>query len=202
MSVYLAEFGDFCGAVCEGCHPAGKNRVLQPVDKRKMKNNTLRRSALLTVFALLTFALGACTPATETNKPAALNTAPSPATSPAASSANSPIATATKVDSMVGKWNGPEGTYLNIAKKGDKYSIEIANLDGPKTYEGTAKGDTIEFTRDGKTETVKTATGVETGMKGFEKETNCLVVKKGEEGFCKKAETAPAASPTASPKAK
>lgn len=86
----------------------------------------------------------------------------------------------------MGRWPGKEGTYLNITKKGDKYSIEIANLDGPKTYEGTAKGDTIEFTRNGKTETIKAATGAETGMKDFEKESNCVVVNKGTEGFCKK----------------
>lgn len=87
---------------------------------------------------------------------------------------------------MVGRWPGVEGTYLNVAKKGDKYTIEIANLDGPKTFEGSAKGDTIEFTRNGKTETIKSATGAETGMKGFEKDTNCVVVTKGSEGFCKK----------------
>jgi hypothetical protein len=43
----------------------------------------------------------------------------------------------------------------------------------------------IEFSRDGKTETIKAATGAETGMKDFTKETNCVVIKKGE-GFCKK----------------
>jgi hypothetical protein len=75
---------------------------------------------------------------------------------------------------------------LNITKKADKYSIEIANQDGPKTFEGTAKGDAIEFTRNGKTETIKAATGAETGVKDFEKETNCVVVTKGSEGFCKK----------------
>ena len=41
-------------------------------------------------------------------------------------------------------------------------------------------------------------------MKGFEKETTCLVVTKGSEGFCKKSEAkttaaAPAVSPTAAP---
>ena len=87
---------------------------------------------------------------------------------------------------MVGRWPGEGGAYLNIAKKGDKYAIEIANLNGPKTFEGTAKGDSIEFTRNGKTETIKAASGAETGMKGFEKETNCVVVTKGSEGFCKK----------------
>ncbi len=91
-----------------------------------------------------------------------------------------------KADALVGRWPGVEGTYLNITKKGDNYSVEIANLDGAKTFDGTAKGDVIEFTRNGKTETIKTASGAETGMKGFEKETNCVVVTKGNEGFCKK----------------
>jgi hypothetical protein len=87
---------------------------------------------------------------------------------------------------LVGRWSGAEGTFLSVTKKGEKYSIEISNLDGPKTFDGTAKGDTIEFTRNGKTEIVKAATGAETGMKGFEKETNCVVVTKGREGYCKK----------------
>ena len=118
---------------------------------------------------------------------------PTPAASvaPTVSPTGSPSVTPatagpSKPDSLVGRWTGPEATYLNVSKKGDKYSIEIANLDGPKSYEGTAKGGVIEFSRNGKTETIKTATGAETGMKGFEKETNCVVVTKGSEGFCKK----------------
>ena len=50
----------------------------------------------------------------------------------------------------------------------------------------------------GKTETLKASTGVDTGMKGYEKETNCVVVTKGSEGYCKKDATAPAVSPAAS----
>ena len=132
----------------------------------------------------------ACTTAPEVKPPASPSPAAStvPAASPSASPSGSPSANAgsTKVDALVGRWPGVEGSYLNVSKKADKYSIEIANLDGPKTYEGTAKGDVIEFTRNGKTETIKAASGAETGMKGFEKETNCVVVTKGSEGFCKK----------------
>ena len=87
---------------------------------------------------------------------------------------------------LVGRWPGVEGTYLDISKKGDKFSIEIKDLDKAETFEGTAKGEVIEFTRKGKTETIKTASGEETGMKGFEKESNCVVITKGKEGFCKK----------------
>src|SRR5688572_17256088 len=125
-------------------------------------------------------------------KPAAAPSpaAPSPAasTSPAASPTASPatIATAGKAEMLVGRWPGVEGTYLDVSKKGDKFSIEIKDLDKAETYEGTAKGDLIEFSRKGKIETIRTASGAETGMKGFEKETNCVVVTKGKEGFCKK----------------
>lgn len=86
---------------------------------------------------------------------------------------------------MSGKWTGPEGTYLNVTKKDGKFSIEIKDLDSAKTFEGTAKGDTIEFTRNGKTETIKHATGDETGMKWLAGKKDCLVVTKGSEGFCR-----------------
>jgi hypothetical protein len=151
-----------------------------------MNINKLRRSVLLSVLATTAIGIAACT--NDVKPPASPTPAvtASPAASPASSPSASPAANAAKVDALVGRWPGVEGAYLNISKKGDKYSIEIANLDGPKTFEGTAKGDMIEFTRNGKTETIKAATGAETGMKGFEKETNCVVVTKGSEGFCKK----------------
>ncbi|HEX6279326.1 MAG TPA: hypothetical protein VFZ49_04855, partial [Pyrinomonadaceae bacterium] len=115
------------------------------------------------------------------------------------------------VQKLLGKWDGPEGTYLSVTEKigpdgkqqnPRKFEVEIKNLDKAEKFEGTAKNGTIEFTRNGKTETLKAATGTESGMKGFEKETNCVVVTKAGEGFCKKAEsstTAPASSPAASP---
>jgi hypothetical protein len=153
----------------------------------------MRRSILLTVFAAMAAISVACSNTPE--KPA--TTVPvstpavtsSPAASPAAVPAVSPgVSDAKKVDTLVGRWTGPEGTYLDVSKNGDKFKVEIKKLDGSKTYEGTAKDGVIEFVRNGKTETVKTATGVETGMKGFEKETNCVVVTKGSEGFCRKAD--------------
>ena len=153
-----------------------------------MNINKLRRSVLLSVLATTAIGIAACTDTPQV-KPSASPTpavTASPAASPASSPSASPATNAAKVEALVGRWPGVEGTYLNISKKGDKYSIEIANLDGAKTFEGTAKGDMIEFTRNGKTETIKAATGAETGMKGFEKETNCVVVTKGSEGFCKK----------------
>jgi hypothetical protein len=141
--------------------------------------------------AVLVTASG-CNPTTET-KPA---TSPSPAAtsspvatpipSPAASPSPGATVAAGKVEAMVGRWTGADGKYVNITKKGDKYSIEVPDAAGPKTYDGTAKGEVIEFTRNGKTETLKAASGSETGIKRFEKETNCVVITKGSEAYCKK----------------
>lgn len=137
-------------------------------------------------------ALGACTttePAKPTtNVPAASPiTAPSqaPATNPTSSPATDGKVTASKIDALVGQWPGVEGTSLKVEKKGEKYEIEIKNLDGSKKFEGTAKGDVIEFSRNGKTETIKAATAEETGMKWLKGEKNCVVITKGSEGYCK-----------------
>lgn len=151
----------------------------------------MKRTIMLAslVFAGISF-LGAC--ASEQPKPTPPSTpAASPSAAPSTSPSGSPAAGpagspgANKAEATVGKWPGAEGAYLNVTKKGEKYSVEIANLDGPKTFEGSAKGDVIEFTRSGKIETIKHATGDETGMKGFAGKKDCLVVTKGSEGFCK-----------------
>lgn len=178
----------------------------------KMKNFYLRR--LLTPGILLggIAILGACSssPApntghTATSSPATVSTA-SPAISPEV--ANPAEASLQK---LVGRWDGPEGTYLIVTDKlgadgkqqlPRKFTVEIKDLDKAEKFEGTAKDGIIQFERKGKTETVKAATGVETGMKGFEKEANCVVVTKGSEGFCKPAaaaQSSPSASPGASP---
>ena len=177
-----------------------------------MNTTKMRRPVLLTAAAMALFAVGACETKTEVKNTAATSPNPAATASPAISPEVANPSEAA-LQQMLGRWNGPEGTYIDIAdKKGPdgkqlnprKFEIEIKNLDKAQKYEGTAKGRDIEFTRNGKTETVKTATGTETGMKGFEKETTCLVVTKGSEGFCKKSDAkttaaAPAASPAVSP---
>lgn len=162
-----------------------------------LRNKTMKKTTMLVslVFAGISL-LGACSsdqkptaPSTPSAPPASPVASPavSPAVSPSGSPAASPGASpgANKADAMVGKWPGAEGAQVDITKKGEKYSIAITNREGTKTFEGTAKGDGIEFTRNGKTETVKHATGDETGLKGFAGKKDCLVVTKGSEGFCK-----------------
>lgn len=154
----------------------------------------MRRSLIAVLFVAAVGVLGACTP--EVTKPAP-NVAPSPA-SPAGSPAASPSVLPTidpkapvappsaKVIALEGKWPGVEGAFLNVTRKADKYFIEIKNLDKTETFEGAAKGDTIEFKRKDKLETIKAATAEETGMKWLAGEKNCVVITKGSEGYCRK----------------
>jgi hypothetical protein len=84
----------------------------------------------------------------------------------------------------LGKWTGPEGTYLDLSVRDDNYAVVVANLDGPITFEGRAVDGGIAFDRDGKTETIKAGDGTATGMKYLEGKKDCLVINSGE-GFCR-----------------
>lgn len=179
-----------------------------------MNTLKLRRPIMLMLAAASAFALGACEPKTEVKPGPNATSSPSGTSSPSTQPPASPTVAnpdEAAVQKLMGKWDGPEGTFISVTeKKGAdgkqqlprKFDIEIKNLDKTEKFEGTAKAGMIEFFRNGKTETVKTATGPETGMKGFEKETTCVVVTKGKEGFCRKAESAPSTPPAASPEKK
>jgi len=86
--------------------------------------------------------------------------------------------------SWMGKWNGPEGTYLDLSRRDKAYAVVIANLDGPMTFDGNAGKDGITFEREGKIETLRPGTGANTGMKWLADKKDCLVITPGE-GFCR-----------------
>jgi hypothetical protein len=100
-----------------------------------------------------------------------------------------PPATATPAASVpaekwLGQWNGPEGTILDLAQNGNHYGVKIQSLDNLETYEGVATADGIQFTRNGKTESIRAGNGENTGMKWLLDKNNCLIIKYGE-GFCR-----------------
>jgi uncharacterized lipoprotein YbaY len=95
-----------------------------------------------------------------------------------------PAAASNPTDKWLGQWNGPEGTFLILSRNGDKYAVKIQSLDGPATYEGVPAGNQINFTRDGKTESIVAGSGQKTGMKWLLDKKNCLIIKTGE-GFCR-----------------
>ncbi len=99
--------------------------------------------------------------------------------------ADIPVPIPHSYDQWIGKWTGPEGTYLDIVKSSDSnYVITVADLDGPKTFDGVAAQDGIQFMRDAVLETIRAGNGEDTGMKWLLDKQNCLVVKTGE-GFCR-----------------
>lgn len=188
-----------CGTPEEFRQFAGMRSGLGASDERTAKGRdtevriSMRRSMIFASILIGAVAvLSACT-ATETPKPGtnvpAASPLTSPTNSPAASPSGSPSADDKKIvgkaDVLAGEWPGLDGASLKIEKKGEKYEIEIKTKDGSKKFEGTAKGDVIEFTRNGKNETIKAATAVETGLKWTKGEKNCVVITKGTEGYCK-----------------
>ena len=87
-------------------------------------------------------------------------------------------------EQWLGRWNGPEGTYLDISGTPTDYRLTIANLDGPRRFVGRAQGAKIVFVRDGVVESISATDGEATGMKWLLDKQNCLTVRSGE-GYCR-----------------
>jgi len=87
-------------------------------------------------------------------------------------------------DGWLGRWDGQEGTYLQLSKTGGQYVVVIQDLDGPKSFAGFADGRRIRFVRDGKTEYISAGDGEATGMKWLANKKDCLLTRKGE-GWCR-----------------
>ena len=100
--------------------------------------------------------------------------------------ADNGVEAALPTDAWVGKWIGVEGLVLDIQPAGERgrYVLSVTLLDGTKSYDGTADGDAIRFTRDGRPESIRAATGDQTGLKWLAGKQNCLMIQQGE-GFCR-----------------
>lgn len=109
---------------------------------------------------------------------------PPPAASTPDVAATRPSPSVAPTDRWIGKWSGPEGTFLEILGGSGKYRITIRNLDGPRSFDGVGQGGRITFERDGASESLRAGSGAETGMKWLADKTDCLVVKAGE-GYCR-----------------
>ena len=85
---------------------------------------------------------------------------------------------------LLGRWNGPEGTFLLLEGEGGKYVVTVQNLDGPRTFDGKEEGGKITFLRDGKMTTIQPTNGAGTGMKWLAGRKDCIVIAPGE-GYCR-----------------
>jgi hypothetical protein len=87
-------------------------------------------------------------------------------------------------DAWIGAWTGPEGTSLKLSKANAGYRLVITNLDGPRDFHGLGVDGSIQFERDGVTESLRASDGKATGMKWLAEKRDCLTVKPGE-GYCR-----------------
>lgn len=140
-----------------------------------MRTTTLAATSLLIASSLLS----ACAPKEQ----AAPAVAPAAAVAPAPAAVAAPQAVQA-ASRMLGQWNGPEGTYLLIGGANGQFAVTVRNLDGPRTFQAMAEGDTIRFERDGKQETIRATDGRATGMKWLADKKDCLTISPGE-GYCR-----------------
>lgn len=136
---------------------------------------------------LLLVACGTQEPAGAPNADIATNAILPEAADPAKPTVSVDNATpAHAADAWIGKWVGVEGLALEIARgqSPGQYRLKVSLMDGTTDYVGTAAGDTIRFTRDGVEETIRKATGDETGLKWLAGKQDCLMIKPAE-GFCR-----------------
>ncbi len=87
-------------------------------------------------------------------------------------------------EQWLGRWDGVEGTFLNLSRAGTKYIVVIQDLDGPRTFEGVDDDGRVRFVRDGKTEYISAGDGPATGMKWLADKKTCLLTRVGE-GWCR-----------------
>lgn len=148
----------------------------------------MKRIAIVAACALLVGCGPAKPPATETEAATANTILPAePDIAPVDTLAeNGAAAASLPTDQWIGKWVGVEGLALEIAPGPDagQYALKVTLLDGPANFVGTAAGDAIRFTRDGKAAVIRKASGDETGLKYLAGKTDCLMIEKGE-GFCR-----------------
>jgi hypothetical protein len=139
---------------------------------------TMRKPDFCAAILALTVLFGACQDHKSAAEPLVTGTSSAPPRTgiPAAGGNIS-------AEKWLGKWNGPEGTFLLLSLNGNRYVVKIQSLDSADTYEGVAAADGIEFTRNGKTESIHAGTGEDTGMKWLLDKKNCLIIHYGE-GFC------------------
>ena len=103
---------------------------------------------------------------------------------PASDAGSREILSPPATDRWLGRWTGPEGTFLLLEGGNGVYDVTIQNLDGPRRFRGAAAGDQIEFDRDGVQESLGATDGAGTGMKWLSDKSDCLTIRRGE-GFCR-----------------
>lgn len=92
-------------------------------------------------------------------------------------------------DEWLGRWDGPEGLFLVISPGQDTNTVRLSlkdSLDSVTEHEGVLVDDGIRFQRGGHAEIIRHGTGVETGFSDLRDRSDCLIIRYGEEGYCRR----------------
>lgn len=81
-------------------------------------------------------------------------------------------------DGLVGRWTGPEGTFVDVTPAGDGYRLVIRSGDSLAVFAGTVAGEGIAFTRGG------APCGLVASQDERRDGKTCVVVAPGE-GYCR-----------------
>jgi hypothetical protein len=119
---------------------------------------TVRKPDFCIAIFALTVLFGACQDHKSTTKPLVTGT-----NSATPTTEIPPAGGSVSAAKWLGKWNGPEGTFLLLSLNGNRYLVKIQSLDSLDAYEGVATADGIQFTRNGKTESIHAGNGEDTG---------------------------------------
>jgi hypothetical protein len=91
-------------------------------------------------------------------------------------------------DAWVGRWDGPEGLYLEISPGEATNTVRLRlkdTLDSEGEYTGVLLDDGIRFERAGRTEILRRGSGAQTGFSALRNRTDCVIVRPKEEGYCR-----------------
>jgi len=88
----------------------------------------------------------------------------------------------------LGRWNGPEGLFLEVEPAGPRGQVRLTlreTLDGADRYSGRFTGSAIEFERRGRREIIRRGSGSQTGYSALRSRRDCLIVIANREGYCR-----------------
>ena len=92
-------------------------------------------------------------------------------------------------DEWVGRWAGPEGLFLEVEPGEATNTVQLLlkdTLDSEAKYDGVLIEDGIQFERAGRVEVIRHGSGADTGFSALRSRTDCLIVRQGSEGYCKR----------------
>lgn len=126
----------------------------------------------------LVLALSAC------QKQPTTTVSESPVTTPSTTTADTPMIDQSPASAWVGRWDGQDGSYLDVTAERGHYVVVIRNLDGEQVFLAAPNKAGLSFSRQGEALFLKVADQQASQVPWAKADQMCLMVKQGE-GYCR-----------------